>query len=310
MGHHDASVETTEETRLVTALQLGIVTPIVNLNPRFDPPEWERSGGIEDLVVVAQAADRLGYTFLGCPEHVAIPSKVAATRGGRYYDPVATLGYLAAHTTSIGLLSHVTVLGYHHPLAIVKRYGTLDAISGGRVVLGVGVGSLRAEFRLLGADFEGRGERADDALVAIRSAFGQEVASHQGPHYSYEDWIVDPHGRSTVPIWVGGLTRRSLRRALELGDGWIPFGLTLEALEPILAAPALAAQRQARGGTFAVVLAPEPPLDPLGAPDASAEVATAYARIGATHLALRFIHHSRDHYVEQLEAMRSVIDNL
>jgi alkanesulfonate monooxygenase SsuD/methylene tetrahydromethanopterin reductase-like flavin-dependent oxidoreductase (luciferase family) len=65
-------------------MRLGIVTPLVNLNPRFDPPPWELAGGIDDIVAVAQAAERLGYDWVGCPEHVAIPTAVAATRGGRY----------------------------------------------------------------------------------------------------------------------------------------------------------------------------------------------------------------------------------
>ncbi len=120
-------------------VRLGIVTPVVNLNPRFDPPEWEERGGIEDVVEVARAAERTGYEWVSCPEHVAIPSAAAGTRGGRYWDPLTTLAYVAASTQSIGLLSHVLVLGYHHPLEVVKRYGTLDMVSGGRVVLGVGV---------------------------------------------------------------------------------------------------------------------------------------------------------------------------
>ena len=102
------------------------------------------------------------------PEHVVIPSPTAATRGGRYWDPLATLSFVAASTQTIGLLTHVLVLGYHHPLEVVKRYGTLDVASGGRVILGVGVGSLEPEFELLDVPFAGRGARADDALRAIR----------------------------------------------------------------------------------------------------------------------------------------------
>ncbi|HLN43150.1 MAG TPA: LLM class flavin-dependent oxidoreductase, partial [Acidimicrobiales bacterium] len=165
-------------------MRLGIVTPVVNLNPRFDPPEWEERGGIEDVVEVARAAERLGYEWVSCPEHVAIPRATAATRGGRYWDPLTTLAFVAASTRSIGLLSHVVVLGYHHPLELVKRYGTLDLVSGGRVVLGVGVGSLEAEFELLGAPFADRGERADDALRAIRASFSRRVPSYSGTHYA------------------------------------------------------------------------------------------------------------------------------
>src|ERR1700724_1289758 len=94
-------------------------------------------------------------------------------RGGRYYDPLATFGYLAARTERIRLATHVLVLGYHHPLEIAKRYGTLDVVSGGRLILGVGVGSLESEFALVGADFAERGARADEALVALRNGFAQ-----------------------------------------------------------------------------------------------------------------------------------------
>ena len=212
-------------------MQLGIVTPIVNLNPRFEAPAWERDGTMADVVAVAREAERLGYRWISCPEHIAIPEEVASVRGGRYWDPLVTLSYVAASTTTIGLLTHVLVLGYHHPLEIVKRYGTLDVASGGRVILGVGVGSLEAEFDLLGAAFEDRGPRADDALAAIRASFGQRSPRYAGTHYRYSGFFVEPSGLDRpVAIWVGGRTARSLRRALALGDGWIPFGLSHDAV--------------------------------------------------------------------------------
>jgi len=291
-------------------MRLGIVTPVVNLNPRFDPPEWERAGGIDDVVAVAGEAERLGYDFLGCPEHVAIPEAVAATRGGRYWDPVATLAFVAARTRSIRLLSHVAVLGYHHPLALVKQYGSLDEASGGRVILGVGVGSLKAEFELLGAAFDGRGAVADDALRAIRASFGQRAPAYHGTHFEIAGWIVEPCGiQEHLPIWVGGRSRRSLRRALELGDGWIPFGMGLDELRGILTDPAVAGALADRSDPLDVVLAPEPPLDPLDDPAGARRALEDYAALGATALALRFRHDSRRHYVEQLEALRRLADD-
>jgi probable F420-dependent oxidoreductase len=287
-------------------VRLGIVTPVVNLNPRFDPPAWESEGGIEDIVAVARAAEAAGYGFVSCPEHVCIPRPVADTRGGTYWDPAVTLAYVAAATASIGLLTHVLVLGYHHPVAVLKTYGTLDRASGGRLVLGVGVGTLRPEFELLGAPYADRGARADEALRAIRSGFGQRAPRHVGEHFRYDDVIVEPHGvQRPPPIWVGGRTRRSLRRALELGDGWIPFGMELPALQALLADETLAARRAERPD-FDVVLAPEPPLDPGAEPERCRETVGAYAAAGATALHLRFRHRSRQHYVEQLEAMAAL----
>jgi len=293
----------------MTAVRLGIVTPVVNLNPRFDPAAWEMEGGIDDVVAVAGAAERLGYEWVSCPEHVAIPAEVAGARGGRYWDPITALSFVAATTQRIGLLTHVLVLGYHHPLDVVKRFGSLDTASGGRVILGVGVGSLKQEFEVLGAPFDDRGVRADDAMRAIRASFGRRVPSYAGTHFSYSGFVVDPHGVQTnVRMWVGGRTRRSLRRALELGDGWIPFGLDLDRLGAILGDPELAAAVAERGPAFDVVLAPEPALDPTGDPDRAATAVRAYAALGATALALRFHHRSREHYLEQLEAMVAVAE--
>ena len=288
-------------------MRFGLVTPVVNLNPRFGSARWEEEGGIDDVVAIAQAAERSGYEWVSCPEHVAIPEDVAELRGGRYWDPLTTLSFVAAATRSIRLLSHVLVLGYHHPLEVVKRYGSLDTASGGRVVLGVGVGSLEAEFDLLSAPFAGRGARADDAIKAIRASFGQRVPSYSGSHYRFSGFVVEPSGvQRPVTIWVGGRTRRSLRRALELGDGWIPFGLDHDRLESMLSDDDTAQAVAQRGPAFDVVLAPEPPLDPVGDPVGAEGVVRSYEAIGATALALRFRHESRAHYLEQLDALMTV----
>ncbi len=144
-------------------MKLGIVTPGLTLLPRAHA-QWEETASFADVVGIVQEAERLGYHHCTCSEHVAVPVDIATVRGGRYYDPLATFGALGALTSTIRFAAHVLVLGYHHPLAIAKRYGTLDVVTGGRVVLGVGVGSLAEEFALLGAPFDDRGARADDAM--------------------------------------------------------------------------------------------------------------------------------------------------
>ena len=136
-------------------MRLGIVTPVLTRLPRAHA-RWEVDAGIDEVTDVVVAAERLGYDFATCSEHVAIPRDVAAVRGATYWDPLPTFGYLAARTSRIRLATFVLVLGYHHPLAIAKRYGTLDRICGGRLVLGVGVGSLQEEFELLDAPFADR----------------------------------------------------------------------------------------------------------------------------------------------------------
>lgn len=279
-----------------SAYRIGIVTPVVTQVPGAHG-RWERDAGLAEIVAVAEAADRLGFDHLTCSEHVAIPADVAPQRGAVYWDPLATFGYLAARTTRIRLATSVVVLGYHHPLAIAKRYGTLDVVSGGRLVLGVGVGSLAEEFALLDAPFDDRGERADDALRALRASLSQDVVSYDGSHHRWRDMVVRPcAAQRHVPLWVGGRTRRSLRRAVELADGWMPFGLDAATLGRFLAAV------DPPPG-FDAVLAPDRALDPGGAPDRTGDVLQDLSAAGATIVSARVVGHSVGHYVEQLEAL-------
>lgn len=288
-------------------MRLGVVTPVLTLLPRAHA-RWEREGTLDDVVEIVQAAERLGYHHVTCSEHVAVPTDVAEVRGARYWDPLATFGYLAAVTSTIRLATHVLVLGYHHPLAVAKRYGTLDVVCRGRLILGVGVGSLREEFELLGAPFEDRGERADDALRALRASLSRREPSHRGSHFAFDGFVVDPCAEQEhVPIWIGGRSARSLRRAVELADGWAPFGLQPDELARIVARARGTEAWAARAQPVELVLQPERALDPSGDPEAARAVVDALADAGATMLNLRFVHHSPAHYIEQLAAMASLV---
>jgi len=289
-------------------LRVGIITPIVILLPRSHN-EWEVDASVEDVVAIATAADRLGYHHLTASEHVAIPVDVEARRGMRYWDLLSTLAYLAAVTERIRLATNVVVLPYHHPLEILKHYGTLDRLSGGRLVLGVGVGSLEAEFSLLGKPFDGRGELADDALRAIRAAWGRREPRYSGTHYPFDGIVVDPTPvQERVPIWVGGRTPRSLRRALELGDAWVPFLLDPEQVRSMLDRAVETSAWEEREQPLDVVLWPEPAVDPLCEPDRIREQAAAHVDAGATILNYRFPSTSVIHHIEQMEALTQVLD--
>lgn len=280
-------------------MKIGIVTPVVTRVPGSHGP-WETTAGISQLALVARTADQLGFDHLTCSEHVAVPTAVADQRGGTYWDPLSTLGYLAAHTERIRLATQVLVLGYHHPLEIAKRYGTLDVVSGGRLVLGLGVGSLEEEFALLDEPFAGRGERADDALAALRASLSRVEPEYHGSHYDFGDVVVDPCAlQSQVPLWIGGRTKRSLRRAVELGDGWMPFGLSLDELGSMVAAAVVPP-------SFEVVLPAGRPLDPL---DDATGVRSRLHRLeaaGATIVSANIRSSSVDHYCEQLEALAEI----
>jgi len=277
-------------------VKLGIATPVVT-NVAGARLTWEQDASIEDIGRVAEAADRLGYHHLTCSEHIGMPATESDRRGSRYWDPLATLGYVSARTTQIRLATMTLVLGYHHPLAIVKRYGTLDHVSSGRVILGVGVGSLKEEFDLLGAPFEDRGERADDALRALRAALATNEPVYAGKFYQFGGLTVDPCAlQPHMPIWIGGRTRRSLRRALTLADGWCPFGISLDTAAEWLRA------REIPPG-FEVVLPADRPLDPLGEPAATVETLATMEAAGTTIVSARFNHRSLEHYLEQIHAL-------
>lgn len=277
-------------------MKLGIATPVVT-NVAGAALEWEKDATVEDIGRVAEVADRLGYHHMTCSEHIGLPSTETARRGARYWDPLATFGYASAKTTQIRFATMTLVLGYHHPLEIVKRYGTLDHVSGGRVILGVGVGSLKEEFDLLGAPFDDRGARGDDALRALRAALPTNEPAYDGEFYSFRGLTVDPCAlQPHVPIWVGGRTKRSLRRAVTLADGWCPFYVSIDT-----AAEWLQSFELPPG--FEVIMPTERPLDPLGAPESTREILATLAAGGTTILSARFVHRSLAHYLEQIHAL-------
>ena len=281
-------------------MRIGLSTPLVMQLPGVSS-SWERSATVADLARVAHTADELGFDHLTCAEHVAVPVDEGRQRGLTYWDPLSTFGFLAAHTSRIRLTTSVIVLGYHHPLEIAKRFGTLDLLSGGRLVLGVGVGSLAEEFDLLGAAFDGRGERADDAIRALRASLSTTRPCYQGTHYRFDGFAVEPCAvQEKVPIWVGGRTLRSLRRAVTLADGWMPFGLSTADLQAMLARVDVPAG-------FETVL-PAGPLDPIADPRRATQRLTALRDVGATGVTVTVSAESADHYCDQLAALRDLAD--
>jgi probable F420-dependent oxidoreductase len=276
--------------------KLSIATPVVTMLPQINAA-WEHGASIEDLAQIAEAADQLGYHHLTCSEHIALPAAEQGRRGTRYWDPLATLGYLAARTRRIRLATHVLVLAYHHPLEIAKRYGTLDKVSNGRLILGVGVGSLKEEFDLIGAPFDDRGPRADDALRALRASLSVPQPAYHGEFYSFSDMVVDPCAvQDRVPIWIGGRTLRSLRRAATLADGWAPFNVRLSQVRDWLG------RFEIRPG-FEVALPPPAPMDPINEPEQTRDILAETAAHGATIISATFTHTSLRHYLENLEAL-------
>lgn len=279
--------------------RIGLVSPVVSRVPAVSA-EWEDEAGIEELARIAETADRLGFHHLTCSEHVAVPATGTATRGAVFWDPLPTLGFLAARTRRLRLATQIVALGLHHPLAVAKRYGTLDRVSGGRLVLGVGIGSIEEEFELLGMPFRGRAERTNEAMRALRCTLGRREPRFAGAFFSYSDMIVEPHAvQEHVPMWVGGRSGASLDRAIGLGDGWVPTDLDHATVAGMLAG------REVPDG-FDVVLGAGP-CDPIGEGAGAVAAVEAASAAGATVVNVTIRSRSAGHYREQVEALHALV---
>ncbi|MFG2023295.1 LLM class F420-dependent oxidoreductase [Streptomyces sp. NPDC048825] len=274
---------------------------------------WEAAAGPDDLLEIARAADHSGFAYLASCDHVAIPRRLAAAMSTVWYDPVATLAFLASATERVRLLSHVAVVGLRHPLITAKQYATLDHLSGGRLILGVGAGHVQEEFEALGVDFERRGSVLDETIDALRSALGRdEFPEHHGKLYDFEGLGQRPRPtQAHVPLWVGGSSPAAVRRAAVKGDGWLPQGDPRDRLPDQIAR--LKRIREEAGVTEPVVVgAITEPLyvgDPAwdvgrrtlsGHPEALAESLRAYQAMGVHQIQIRFRSRSRSELTDQM----------
>lgn len=210
-------------------------------------------------IQLAQSAEALGYDSLWAVQHVVVPvdhasrypySSSGSVPGGPLVaipDPFVWLAFAAAVTSRITLATGVVVLPQQHALVIAKQMATLDRLSGGRAVLGVGAGWLREEFESLGASFDDRGARLEEQIDVLRASWRDGVLTHHGPMMTIEGVAVEPKPvRGSVPIVIGGHTPAAARRAGRMGDGFFPLGARGEALVQIARTAREAAERSGR----------------------------------------------------------------
>jgi alkanesulfonate monooxygenase SsuD/methylene tetrahydromethanopterin reductase-like flavin-dependent oxidoreductase (luciferase family) len=260
------------------ALVFGVQLPVQALSRVIAAP-WEMEAGVPEMVRAAQAADRAGFFYIACCDHVVIPEAYADAMSTMWANPIATLGYLAALTERVHLMSNVYVAPFRPPLDTAKQFLTLDWLSGGRVILGVG----------------------DE----IRAAWGAEFVDGLGMRPR-------PVQRPRPPIWIGGSKPPALRRVAERGDGWIPQG------SPRAEMPGLLDRVRARRDevrpdarldlgvitewTYVGDAGWDLPDDTLtGSPEQIAESFNGYGAMGVSHLQVRFRARSIDELCEQLE---------
>lgn len=195
-------------------MKLGV--NLINFGPGADP------ASLRGWVAMTE---RCGFEGLFTSDHVTITDDVSERYPAPFYEPLTTLGWLAAMTTDITIGTTVSVLPYRSPLETARAFANVDQLSGGRCVLGVGAGWAQQEFEILGVPFEDRGAMTTDYLRAIKALWADEIASYDGEFVSFDKVhsspmpIQQPH----PPIWVGGNSGPSMRRAIELGTAWHPI---------------------------------------------------------------------------------------
>jgi probable F420-dependent oxidoreductase len=189
---------------------------------RVDVPPLVTAPAIARLSTAAEAA---GFDAVYVTEHPAPADEWLATGGHQALDPFVALSFAAAATTRARLLTNLVIPAYRNPFLLAKSVASLDHLSGGRVVLGVGAGYLEHEFEALGVDFDERNELTDEAIRTMRAVWSGRSVTLSGRHWRApgNTALPTPAREGGPPIWIGGNSRRAMRRAVELADGWTPM---------------------------------------------------------------------------------------
>lgn len=236
------------------------------------------------LVDLARRAEDLGYTTALLPDHLLPPGEYGQAFGG-VYEPLVTIGHLTAVTERLRFGTSVLVAPLRDPFVLAKQVATLHELSGGRVVLGVGIGWSVPEFEAVGADYAHRGAVADDMLALLRHLFAGGAAPYEGRRFSYEQGVFAPVPDGSVPIMVGGNSDAALRRAARYGDVW----------QGLPADPGTFAERvrtlAGLAGDRAVLPALRIGWDGSTPVERVADAAVAYREAGAAQLAVHFGDH-------------------
>jgi probable F420-dependent oxidoreductase len=299
-------------------MEIGVFLPISG-----------RAAGPEALTRAAQAAERLGYDAVWSADRVVTPWRIdtpypyardnvfIVPPDRPFLDSMACLSFLAARTERVRLGISVLVLPYRHPLYWARLATTIDHLSGGRLVMGVGIGWMREEFEALGVSYEDRGRLTDEQLEAVQVLLRDEHCTYEGRHYRFRDVSFLPKAKQErLPIWVGGEGRPARRRAGRLGDAWFPYFVDTtpaelrEAYQDVRAAAREAGRHPDAVALTACapieVTATDVPQDPRrlrGSPDQLAAALDDYRRAGVSHLALQFMVPRWPERLEQMERL-------
>jgi probable F420-dependent oxidoreductase len=177
------------------------------------------------VLEMSAAAEAAGFDACYVTDHPAADDQWLVGGGHHALEPMVALAFAAASTSTLRLQTHVYVAAYRNPFLAAKGVASLDALSGGRVILGVAAGYLRPEFGALGVDFDERNELLDECITVMRRVWTEDGVAVDGRHFKARSVTMRPRpaSRPGPPIWIGGNSNRALRRAVELGEGWVPF---------------------------------------------------------------------------------------
>ena len=195
-------------------------------------PNFGRYAQRESIVEIAKSAEDLGFDSLWVSDHIIIPESHKGF-GDVFYDPFATLSFVAAKTRSIQLGTSVIILPYRNPIVLAKMVSTLDVLCGGRLTLGVGVGWLEDEFEALGVSYMDRGAITDECIAVLKNLWSSDEPSYWGKYYKFSKirFFPKPLQKPHPPLWIGGNGLVALRRAISIGNGWHPVGLTPDEIQ-------------------------------------------------------------------------------
>jgi len=244
----------------------------------------------------ARAAEALEFESLWITDHIAIPPDDAEGSGGRYLDPLTTLGFLAGMTSSIKLGSGVIIIPYRPALPTAKQVATVQELSGERLLLGVGIGWMDAEFKALGVDRHQRGAITDETLGFLNRCFADEVVEANGQPFLFRPQPAKP------PVYVGGAAPHALRRAAELADGWLPMGLEPGALAASMADYAKLTTDLGRPPGRVTLMRGLPLADPVRCTELMVE----YAELGVERLVCATRYDTTSEFASQLEALARI----
>jgi probable F420-dependent oxidoreductase len=264
-------------------------------------PQYGRTASTEAIERAARHAEELGFADVWVSDHVVVPADQGYP-SPYLYDPLVTLTYAAAITRRVGLGTSVLVAPQHTPLWLANVLASLDAISGGRLTVGIGVGWSEGEFAALGASFHDRGRRTDEIIDLLRACWRDDPTTFAGEHYSFADVRLLPKPAHDIPIWVGGGGEAAHRRAVERGDGFQLIGV-----DPAQAAPIIERLRRDRPES-AFTISLRTGWDPQGMdPDMIRAELESFAAAGVQHVVAAPWRATTDEWLRSMELLGALV---